>query len=206
MKKEFNSQEKFWNGEFGKNYIKRNISKELKINTDVFFRKIFKKKNKIKLKNLIELGSSVGNNLESLSKIYKNIDMTAVEINSQACKILRKKNLKVNVINSSIATLNIKLKYDLVLIKGVLIHVNPKQLNKVYEKIFKLSKKYILIAEYYSPKPEKVTYRKKRDKLFKRDFAGEMIKKYNLKLLDYGFAYHLDKNPQDDLNWFLLEK
>ena len=34
------------------------------------------------------------------------------------------------------------------------------------------------------------------------------MKKYNdLDLVDYGFIYHRDKNfPQDDLNWFLLEK
>ena len=36
----------------------------------------------------------------------------------------------------------------------------------------------------------------------------EMIEKYEeLKLLDYGFAYHKDENfPQDDISWFLLRK
>lgn len=44
--------------------------------------------------------------------------------------------------------------------------------------------------------------------LFKRDFAGEMLEKYqDLQLVDYGFVYHGDANfPQDDLTWFLLEK
>ena len=29
----------------------------------------------------------------------------------------------------------------------------------------------------------------------------------DLQLVDYGFAYHRDKNfPQDDISWFLLEK
>jgi hypothetical protein len=44
--------------------------------------------------------------------------------------------------------------------------------------------------------------------LYKRDFAGEMLDRYpDLQLVDYGFSYHRDQNfPQDDANWFLLEK
>jgi hypothetical protein len=65
-----------------------------------------------------------------------------------------------------------------------------------------------LICEYYNPTPVTVVYRGHRDRLFKRDFAGEMLDKYaDLALLDYGFTYHRDANfPQDDANWFLLEK
>ena len=204
MKLKLNEQEKFWLGQFGNRYINRNKSKRLKKNTDYFFEKIFKKK-KIKISSIIELGANIGNNLESLKKIYKNSNLTAVEINNKACDILKKKNSKINVINSDIANLKLNIKFDLVLIKGVLIHINPLQLNKIYKKIYSLSKKYILIAEYYNPKPVKLIYRNKKNKLFKRDFAGEMIKKYKLRLLDYGFSYRLDKFPQDDLSWFLLK-
>ena len=206
MKKKLNKQEIFWQGKFGIDYIKRNISKKLKKNTDVFFKRIFNKNPNLKISNMIELGANVGNNLESFSKNFKKIEMTAVEINKKACEILSKNNLKINVLNKNIASLNLKKKYDLVLVKGVLIHINPKQLVKVYSKIFNLSKKYILIAEYYNPTPIKIMYRGKKDKLFKRDFAGEMIKKYRLRIIDYGFSYHLDKYPQDDLTWFLLKK
>ena len=46
------------------------------------------------------------------------------------------------------------------------------------------------------------------DRLFKTDFAGELLDKYSdLKLDDYGFLYHRDYYLQkDDLTWFLLEK
>ena len=27
-----------------------------------------------------------------------------------------------------------------------------------------------------------------------------------IKLIDYGFVYHQDKYPQDDITWFLLQK
>ena len=91
MNSNLNSQEKFWKGAFGDKYIFRNNSKKLLHNTDVFFKKIFKKNKKIKIKNLIELGSNIGNNIISLSKILKNCNFTAVEINKKACEILKKK-------------------------------------------------------------------------------------------------------------------
>ena len=53
-----------------------------------------------------------------------------------------------------------------------------------------------------------VTYRGEKNKLFKRDFAGELMDQYpDLKLIGYGFKYKRDNNfPQDDMTWFLLEK
>ena len=46
------------------------------------------------------------------------------------------------------------------------------------------------------------------EKLFKRDFAGEVLDRFDdLRLFDYGFCYHRDLHfPQDDVTWFLLEK
>ena len=51
-------------------------------------------------------------------------------------------------------------------------------------------------------------YRGHENVLFKRDFAGELLDKYKNRvlLLDYGFIYHRDTYPQDDLTWFLMEK
>jgi spore coat polysaccharide biosynthesis protein SpsF len=53
-----------------------------------------------------------------------------------------------------------------------------------------------------------INYRGHKDRLFKRDFAGELMDKYpDLKLVDYGFVWRRDNNfPQDDGTWFLLEK
>jgi pseudaminic acid biosynthesis-associated methylase len=81
-------------------------------------------------------------------------------------------------------------------------------IKSVYEKLFAASSKYILIGEYYNPSPVSVTYRGHSDRLFKRDFAGEMLDLYpELRLIDYGFCYKRDRSfPQDDITWFLLEK
>jgi hypothetical protein len=64
-----------------------------------------------------------------------------------------------------------------------------------------------MVSEYYNPTPVTVNYRGNEDRLFKRDFAGELIDRYGLKLVDYRFVYHRDSvYRQDDCTWFLLEK
>jgi pseudaminic acid biosynthesis-associated methylase len=198
-------QENFWEGRFGDQYTSRNSSKILQKNNDIFFKKIFKGTNNIF--SVLELGCNIGNNLISLKKIYKKSSFTGVEINKEACKKITKRDADINVINSSINNFKTENKFDLVICKGVLIHIHPKQLKFIYQKIYNLSKKYILIAEYYNPKPISLNYRGYKRKLFKRDFTGDLLNFYKkLKLSNYGFVYHYDEYPQDDINWFLLKK
>ncbi len=199
-----NEQEKFWRGKFGDNYTKRNSIDLGLVNNIYFFKKILKN---IKINSLIELGANNGSNILAIKKVKKKLNnITAVEINSKACKELERIKC-VKVINQSISKLKIKKKFDFVLLKGVLIHINPNQLKKIYEKISKLSNKYVLIAEFYNPYPIKIDYRNFKNKLFKRDFAGEFIANTkNFKIIDYGFAYRKDKFPQEDLTWFLIRK
>ena len=94
------------------------------------------------------------------------------------------------------------------MIKGVLIHINPEYLSTVYQKLYDASSKYILVTEYYNPSAVSIPYRGHSDRLFKRDFAGEMMEKFqDLKLIDYGFVYRNDPSfPQDDITWFLMKK
>jgi spore coat polysaccharide biosynthesis protein SpsF len=98
--------------------------------------------------------------------------------------------------------------WNLVLIKGVLIHMNPDVLNQVYDKLVASTDRYLMIAEYYNPAPVAIPYRGHTDRLFKRDFAGEIMERHpSMQLVDYGFAYRRDPNfPQDDITWFLMEK
>jgi spore coat polysaccharide biosynthesis protein SpsF len=95
-----------------------------------------------------------------------------------------------------------------VLLKGVLIHIGPSELPRVYDLTHRASARFICIAEYYNPTPVTITYRGRGNRLFKRDFAGEMLERFpDLRLVDYGFAYRRDPVfPQDDITWFLLEK
>ena len=199
-------QEKFWQGSFGDQYIFRNKNSQLEKNNFFFFKKIFSKS--IKISSLIEFGPNIGLNIKALIKLFKFKFITAVEINKKACLEL-KHIKKLNIINNSIINFTSKKKYDLVLVKGVLIHIDPKKLKKAYETIYRSCKNsgYILIAEYYNPSPTMVIYKGKKNKLFKRDFAGEFISSFKkTKIIKYGFVYNKDKYPQDDLNWFLIKK
>ena len=49
--------------------------------------------------------------------------------------------------------------------------------NDVYKTLLSATSRYLLICEYYNPVPVKVVYRNFKNKLFKRDFAGDLIKK-----------------------------
>jgi len=195
-------QESFWAEKFGNEYIERN--QDLASNIP-FLSEVLNRTTNVK--SVIEFGCNIGLNLKVLRLLLPKSKLTGVEINKKACDHLEKWG-GANVINDSVFRYDEKNKYDMSMVKGVLIHINPDMLDIVYEKLYNSSNRYILIAEYYNPTPVSISYRGHSDRLFKRDFAGEMLDKYDdLELLDYGFLYHRDKYfLQDDVSWFLLEK
>ena len=203
-------QEKFWEGEFGTEYSDRNVGANILASNITLFADIFKRTPK--LNSVVEFGSNIGLNLRALDLLYPGQEQIAVEINEVAAKKINDALPNTKVFNLAINDFDPKMLIngpcDLALIKGVLIHINPDQLKMVYEKLYKSSKKFILVCEYYNPKPDTVRYRGHSDRLFRRDFPGELLDLYSdLNLVNYGFAYHRDPSfPQDDLTWFLLEK
>lgn len=193
----------FWKGDFGDNYTMRCRGIKPVASNVVLFEKILKG---IEINSILELGSNIGLNLMALSGMYPEAEMAAVDINSGAVQELRRNMPKVEVFEQSIMDFRPDKQWDLVMTKSVLIHIPPERLDEVYTIMFNSSSEYILLAEYYSPSPVEVMYRGYSGKLFKRDFAGEMLDRFPLTLVDYGFAYHRDASPQDDLNWFLMKK
>ena len=203
-------QEEFWAGEFGTEYSDRNVGANILASNIALFADIFKRTPK--LNSVIEFGANIGLNLRALDLLYPGLEQVAVEINEAAAKKINDALPNSKVFNLAISDFDPGMlsngPCDLAVIKGVLIHINPDQLKMVYKKLYESTNKFILICEYYNPKPDTVSYRGHSDKLFRRDFAGEMLDTYaDLKLVDYGFAYHRDSSfPQDDTTWFLLEK
>lgn len=198
-------QEIFWKGEFGDNYIERNRSIILLGNKTAFYANVLRHMHKVN--SCIEFGSNIGLNLLAIKNLIPDCELSAIEINSKAVDVL-KKNEDIKVYNQSILDFEVDYMRELAVIHGVLIHINPEMLNRVYERLYEVSNRYILLVEYYNPTPVEIEYRGNREKLFKRDFAGEMLDRYcDLELVEYGFIYHRDKQfPQDDFTWFLLKK
>lgn len=206
MKNKFKTaQEEFWAGEFGNDYTDRNASSALKAGNINLFSKILGRAGKIS--SVIEFGANIGLNLIAMRALIPGVSISAVEINQKAVRQL-KKIADIKVHHQTILEYKSKSKADLALIKGVLIHINPDELQKVYTTLYNSSKKYICIVEYYNPTPVEITYRGHEGRLFKRDFAGEFLDKYpDTRLVDYGFCYHRDPSfPLDDVTWFLIEK
>ena len=199
-------QEIFWEGDFGNEYTDRNTGQYWVASNLAFFSKILCRTNKIF--SVLELGSNIGLNLMALRSLLPTAKLSAVEINKKAVSELKSNVPDVDIHLTSILEFQSSEIWDLVFSKGVLIHINPDKLPTVYELLYKSSSRYILVAEYYNPKPIGISYRGHENKLFKRDFAGEMLALFpDLTLIDYGFCYHQDPNfPQDDLTWFLMEK
>jgi len=199
-------QEEFWAGAFGSEYIGRNASDQLLASNLNFFTKALNQAGKIS--SCLELGANIGMNLKALQLLYPGIDLKGAEINPEAARLLGEIIGEENVYHGSIFDYSVTSQVDLSLIKGVLIHINPDMLDVVYEKLYQASKKLILVCEYYNPSPVTISYRGHADRLYKRDFAGEMLEKFSdVRLVDYGFSYSRDSVfPRDDITWFLMEK
>ena len=199
-------QEKFWQGEFGDEYIGRNQGPQAVAASTVFFSKILKQTRNVG--SALELGANIGMNLASIRRLLPDCNLSAVEINEKAAAELAAHNPDVDLHVTSILDFTPSQTWDVVFTKGVLIHINPDCLPEVYDLMYRCSERYVVIAEYYNRSPCEVDYRGHEGKLFKRDFAGEMMDRFSdLSLVDYGLTYHRDPNfPQDDISWFLMQK
>jgi len=197
-------QEAFWAGSFGDDYIGRNKSSELLFTKVAMWSRILRSANSVM--SVRELGCNVGLNLVALNKLRPELELSGYEINEKAVAEAKKSGV-ASIFHGSILDVLDEDPVDLTFTSGVLIHINPDHIDNVYRNLVSGSKRYVLVAEYYNPFPVTVNYRGCSDKLFKRDFAGDLIENYGLKLVDYGFVYKRDNwAPQDDVTWFLLEK
>lgn len=199
-------QEAFWAGSFGTEYMDRNKDDSLVVSNMAMYAKALNATRGIK--SCIEFGTNIGMNLQALKSLFPKWEYSGIELNDIAVAKLAQIIPSSHIHHCSILNFIPSQEYDLVLIAGVLIHIEPSHLPEVYDKLVASSGRYLLVAEYYNPTPVVVPYRGHVDRLFKRDFAGEIMDRHpQMKLLDYGFSYHRDPNfPQDDVNWFLMEK
>lgn len=199
-------QEEFWAGSFGTEYIDRNRSDQLLASNLEFFSRALRRAGRVT--SCVELGANIGMNLKALKLLYPEVKTKGVEINANAAGQLAELIGEENVFNGSIFDWQPQEPVQLSLIKGVLIHLNPDMLPTAYDRLYAASSRYILVAEYYNPAPVAISYRGHSDRLFKRDFAGDMLDRFaDLTLVDYGFSYQRDPAfPQDDITWFLMEK
>jgi pseudaminic acid biosynthesis-associated methylase len=197
-----NEQEKFWQGQFGDDYTQRNLGPNAA--NLAFFTPILRLARDVR--SVVELGCGSGLNLAALRQLLPQAHLTGVEINAGARALAAK--MGDEVIAGSLLDFKPAKPTDFSFTKGVLIHIAPENLERAYAALYSASRRYVMVAEYYNPKPMEIDYRGHSARMWKRDFAGELMDRYpDLRLVDYGFAWRRDPNfTQDDVTWFLMEK
>lgn len=205
-------EEKFWSSSFGTEYLERNkfSTKELDqlyINNFGISRSKLNKDflGKLKLKNILEVGCNIGNQLALLqNQGFKNL--YGIEVFPEAVEKAKLQTRDMNIIQGSAFDLPFKDSYfDLVFTSGVLIHINPKDLKKAMNEISRVSKKYIWGYEYYSPKYVSINYRGNKARLWKGDFAKMYLDLFpNLRLVKKRKLKYLNSENSDEM--FLLNK
>lgn len=80
------TQEGFWAGKFGEDYIQRNRGDAAIAQNLAFFSKALVRARR--LSSCIEFGANIGLNLRALQLLYPNLEQTGIEINRQAAEQL----------------------------------------------------------------------------------------------------------------------
>lgn len=201
----------FWRGEFGDAYTQRSRGEKLIASNEALFRKALLPMFFTTPARVIEFGANIGLNIRALRRInvFSTCEFTAVEPNAKAAAELREtKDIHVHETAMQDTDEPWGGGYDLAISKGVCIHVPCEELYRAYGALYRASRRYIFLAEYFSPSPREIVYRGHTGRLWARDFAGEMLDMFSdLKVVTYGFQWRRDPHaPADDITWTLMEK
>jgi pseudaminic acid biosynthesis-associated methylase len=139
-------QETFWHGDFGNEYTQRNpVAPGSRL---PFFREILTLATRVQ--SVCEIGANAGHNLMALQHLIPSLRAIGVEPN--ACAYAKLSSIPgIIAVRSSVQDYEPEQQVDLAFTCGVLIHINPADLPQVYRKIAAISRKYVLINEYFNP-------------------------------------------------------
>jgi pseudaminic acid biosynthesis-associated methylase len=213
MREKMTEQMEEWTGKFGEEYTDRNMMSPDEFDKLLHSRIGFSRTEQIdeflsdlKLNNILEVGSNVGNQLLLLQKKgFKNL--YGIELNRYAVEKAKERTKGIDIIQGSAFDIPFKDAYfDLVFTSGVLIHLSPRDINDVLDEIYRCSKKYIWGSEYFSENYIKVDYRGHNELLWKTNFAKSYLNRFpDLKLVkERRYPYLEDKKLVDQI--FLIKK
>lgn len=206
-----------WSGEFGDEYTQRNMPTEQNIQQRMaFFSSIFATLPSIPAqgepKSILEVGANVGANLRAIEQLYKMhgkvIDLHAVEPNELARKALTSQDINMfKLVEGHAGKIEAPdASYDVVFTCGVLIHISPTNLPMALAEIYRVSKKFIICAEYFSAESREIEYRGQKGLLWTRDYGDIWMKQcQGLRCCGLGFAWKRITG-MDNLTWFAFEK
>src|SRR5690606_7352511 len=185
-------QGKFWQGEFGAAYTRRNAPTDAALAARKFLWETLLARLDPAPTSILEVGANLGLNLRAIRGLT-DAKLLAVEPNAAARQEL--------ISSGAVAAENAFDAFgdaipvgdgavDLAYTCGVLIHVAPERLGETCDEIHRVSSRFVGCIEYFSADAQEVEYRGHREKLFKRDFGQFWMDRHpDLELVDYGFFW-----------------
>jgi pseudaminic acid biosynthesis-associated methylase len=211
-----NEQEKFWSGDFGKSYTDRNSrhNAELDSTYTTWYGVTRTKMNESFLSGIpkdariLEVGCNTGMQLASL-KAMGFTNLYGVELQAYAVEKAKEYTQGISIIQGSAFELPFRDKYfDMVFTSGVLIHIEPSNLSKVFSEMYRCSKKFIWGFEYFADKTTNINYRGNEGFLWKANYGKLLRDQFSdLKLVKeerYPYITEAEKGNVDFM--YLLEK
>lgn len=199
-------QETFWANTYAEEYIAKNSEFDSRLGVEGWRRMLGKAAS---TPRILECGCNIGRNLRFLSELRPEASLSAIEISKPAYDKVRREFALEDPFNGPILQAPYApASFDLVFTIGVLIHIHPDHLADTMRKMFEISKRYILIGEYFNRTPVMIEYQGEQDRLFKRDFGKTFLDTNNATVVDYGFlwGHEFDAAGFDDITWWLFEK
>jgi pseudaminic acid biosynthesis-associated methylase len=204
---------KEWKEKFGFDYTNRCLpsAEDIHNRTFLFKRVLHNIEHLHGPMSVFEVGCNVGQNLMAIKSAMRILDPDQV-VNVGACepneyaRSIAKSQCDVFADEAKDLDPAVHGMYDIVLCAGVLIHVPPDEISEVVDKVTALSRRYIILVEYFAPKERMVKYRGHDNMMWLRDYGSLFLDANpDLKLVDYGFAWKRDTG-MDNVTWWVLEK
>lgn len=196
----------FWKEEYRDDYMKKNAEFDSALGVEAWNLML---KNTQSISSIVECGCNIGRNIDFLKQINRDYDISAIDVNEKAINFVKEKYSISDSFVGRIEDASFKNNnYDLAFTMGVLIHVHPDELLATAKKVVDISKKYVLIGEYFNRTPTMIPYQGKENLLFKRDFGKYFLENFDLEVIDYGFlwGHYYDDAGFDDFTWWLFKK
>jgi pseudaminic acid biosynthesis-associated methylase len=193
--------EGLWSGEFGDDYVHRNAT--LDDRRGAFWRELLAD---LDVTTVLEVGCGQGGNVRHLGAILPPAAVWGVDVNAEARDRARRNAPGANIVHGVARLLPFRdAWFDLSLTVGVLIHQPDATLPLVMAELVRVSRRYVLWAEYHAEVTTEVPYHGERGALLKRNYAqiyhelfpDLVVRREGFLDVDSGF---------DRVTWQLLQK
>ena len=202
-------QLKNWRGRFGDSYAERNHVTVERVRTYIHaFAKIWERMSAAPPKSVLECGCNVGLALRAIRAI-SDASLSAIEPNPKARAMAMASNVaaKENLKDGSVQHIPFEDEsHDLVFTSGVLIHVAPEHLGPAMDEMARVSRRYILMIEYYSREISEIPYRGQEKMLWKADYGRLFLERHpDWEAVEAGFFWQ-PLTGFDDSTWWLFRR